>query len=211
MWISERPVRRDEHPLRRLALEAAGLAAALAFLPEVAGARAGAVLEPHPGWIAVLLLAARYGSGGFFAGLGASAGAVGIGSTVAGTELMTRWSRLDSGPNLIAFGACLAGSWFASWHLRRQADLDERYRALSDQDSKAQATIETLRGAVATLRTRVDRSLTSLSFLRDVAVRLGGADPAAAAQGPPCLALPRTGARGAAGAEGRGTLARRGA
>ena len=56
MWISERPVRRDEHPLRRLALEAAGLAAALAFLPEVAGARAGAVLEPHPGWIAVLLL-----------------------------------------------------------------------------------------------------------------------------------------------------------
>jgi len=208
MWISERPVRRDEHPLRRLALEAAGLAAALAFLPEVAGARAGAVLEPHPGWIAVLLLAARYGSGGFFAGLGASAGAVGIGSTVAGTELMTRWSRLDSGPNLIAFGACLAVSWIASWHLRRQADLDERYRALSDQDSKAQATIETLRGAVATLRTRVDRSLTSLSFLRDVAVRLEGTDPTAAAEGALDLALARTGASAAAVKVGVGTFQR---
>jgi len=191
-----------------LVLEAAGLAAALAFLPEVAVARAGAVLEPHPGWIAVLLLAARYGSGGFFAGLVACAVAVGIGSTVAGTGLMTRWSRLDSGPNLIAFGACLAVSWIASWHLRRQADLDERYRAISDRASQAQATTEILRGVVATLRGRVDRSLTSLSFLRDVAARLDGTDPTAAAEGAVDLALARTGASAAAVKVGVGTFQR---
>jgi len=191
-----------------LAFEAVGLAGALAFLPEVVGARAGAVLEPHPGWIAVLLLAARYGSGGFFAGLVACAAAVGIGSTVAGAGLMTRWSRLDSGPNLIAFGACLAVSWIASWHLQRQAGLDERYRGISDRASQAQETIETLRGVVATLRARVDRSLTSLSFLRDVAASLEGTDPTAAAEGAVDLALARTGASAAAVKVGVGTFQR---
>src|SRR6267378_2141811 len=208
MSISRQPGRRDQSPLRMLAFEAVGLAGALAFLPEVVGARAGAVLEPHPGWIAVLLLAARYGSGGFFAGLGACAAAVGIGSTVAGAGLMTRWSRLDSGPNLIAFGACLAVSWIASWHLRRQAGLDERYRAISDRASQAQETIETLGGVVATLRARVDRSVTSLSFLRDVAARLEGTDPTAAAEGAVDLALARTGASAAAVKVGMGGFQR---
>src|SRR2546425_12579114 len=208
MWIFRQPGRRDQRSPRMLALEAVGLAAALAFLPEVAGARAGAALEPPPGWIAVLLLAARYGSGGFFAGLVACAGAVGIGSTLAGTGPMTRWSRLDSEPNLIAFGACLAVSWIASWHLRRQADLDERYRAISNQASEAQSTIEILRGVAATLRARVDRSLTSLSFLRDVAARLEGTDPTAAAEGAVDLALARTGASAAAVKVGMGGFQR---
>src|SRR6266850_7365107 len=169
MWISRQAHRHGWPALRKRALDAVGLAVALAFLPELAAARAGVVLEPHPGWIAVLVLAARYGSEGFFAGLIAAAGAVEIGSALAGNWLPTSWSRLDSAPNLIAFGACLAVSWVASWHLRRQADLDERYRAISDRASQAQATTEILRGVVATLRGRVDRSLTSLSFLRDVA------------------------------------------
>src|SRR5439155_26910135 len=121
MWISE-PRHLDRPKLRRRALDAFGLAVALAFLPELVAARAGVVLEPHPGWIAVLVLAARYGSGGFFAGLIASAGAVGIGSAVVGTGLGTALSRLGSGPNLIALGACLTVSWVASWHLRSQAD-----------------------------------------------------------------------------------------
>src|SRR6058998_2948085 len=108
MSISRQPRRQvGPAPMRR-ALDALVLAVALAFLPELAGARAGAVLEPHPGWIAVLVLAARYGSGGFFTGLIAAAGAVGVSAAVAGTGLLTSLSRLDSGPNLIAFGACLA-------------------------------------------------------------------------------------------------------
>src|SRR5258705_8558741 len=85
MWIARQPRRQvptdaARPTLRRRVIDAFALAFALAFLPELFAARAGAVLEPHPGWIAVLVLAARYGSGGLFAGLIASAAAVGIGS-----------------------------------------------------------------------------------------------------------------------------------
>src|SRR5882672_11278653 len=111
MWISRQTHRHGRPALNRRALDAVGLAAMLAFLPELAAARAGVVLEPHPGWIAVLVLAARYGSGGLFAGLIAAAGAAGVGSAVAGSGLATSWTRLDSAPNLIAFGACLTVSW----------------------------------------------------------------------------------------------------
>ena len=194
MWTSRpRGPRARPAPMRR-ALDAFGFAVAFAFLPELIGVRAGVVLEPHPGWIAVLVLAARYGSGGLFTGLIAVAGATVIGSALAGTGLVTSWSRLESTPNLIAFGACLTVSWVASWHLRREADLSERLRAVSGRAADSQAAIEALRGGVATLRSRVDRTSTSLSFLRDAAVRLEGTDPVAAAEGAAELALARTGA-----------------
>jgi len=193
MWISRPPGHRVRHALRR-AFEAFGLAVALALLPELAGARAGVVLDPHPGWIVVLVLAARDGGDGLLVGLVAAAGAIGIGSAVAGTGLVTSWSRLDSGPNMIAFGACLTISWVTSWHLRRRANLCERVRVLSDRATNAEATIETLRDVVDRLRARVDRTSTSLSFLRDVASRLEGKDPVAAAEGAADLALARTGA-----------------
>src|SRR5258705_10871681 len=112
MRSSRRPDREGSAPSRRHALDVWGLAFALAFLPELAAARAGVALEPNPGWIAALVLAARYGSAGLVAGLTAAAGAVVIGSAVAGAGLPS-WGRLDSGPNLIAFGACLVVSWIA--------------------------------------------------------------------------------------------------
>ena len=198
MWISRRAGHRVEPAPFARALEALGLAAGLALLPELAATRAGTFLEPHPGWIAVVVLAARYGGGGLFAGLIASAGAVTIASVIAGTGLVTSWNRFDSGPNLIAFGACLAVSWIASWHLRRQEDLCERLSARSARAAEAEATIETLQEVVETLRARVDRTSTSLSFLRDVAARLEGTDPVAAAQGAADLACARTGARAVA-------------
>src|SRR6058998_1961387 len=98
MWISKQLRHPDRPAPRGRALDTFGLVVALAFLPEFVGARAGVVLQPHPGWIA-------------------AAGAVGIGSAVAGSGLVASWSRLDSGPNLIAFGACLAVSGIASLHL----------------------------------------------------------------------------------------------
>jgi uncharacterized coiled-coil protein SlyX len=198
MWTSRQPDRQIRPGLRRRALDAFGLAVVLGFLPELVGAHAGLVFQPHPGWIAVLVLAALYGSGGLFTGLIAAAGAVGIGSVVAGTGLTSLWGGLQSGPNLIAFGACLAVSCVASWHLRRQLNLSELVSTLSNRTTEAEATIETLRDVVATLRTRVDRTSTSLSFLHDVAARLEGTDPVAAAEGAVDLVLARTGACAAA-------------
>ena len=58
------------------------------------------------------------------------------------------------------------------------------------------------------LRTRVDRATTSLSFLRDVAARLDGTDPVAAAEAAADLALVRTGASVVAVKAGMGELQR---
>ena len=171
MWTSKGLAGRARPALSRRALDAFGLAFVFGFLPELARAR-GVVLEPHPGWIAVLILAARDGGGGFFAGLIAAAAAVAAGSAIWGTGLAASWSGLDSAPNLVAFGACLMVSWVASWHLRRHAGLGERLRALSDRAAEAETTIAALRDVVATLRARVDRTSNSLSFIRDVAARL---------------------------------------
>ena len=107
-------------------LDAAWLAIAFAFLPELLAARAGVTLQPHPGWIGVLAVAAWYGPGGLLAGLIAAAGAAGIGSAVAGTGAAAWWGHLESGANQIAFGACLVVSSVASWHLRQHADLSEK-------------------------------------------------------------------------------------
>ena len=204
MWTSRQP-RRDVRPARgRRALDAFVLAAAFAFLPELVRAHAGVVLQPHPGWLAVLVLAARYGGGGLFTGLIASAVAVGIASAVAGTGFATPWRRLDSGPNLIALGACLATSCIASLHLRRHADLRERLSAALDRATGAEAANEALRGVVVKLRARVDRASGSLSFLRDVAARLEGPEPVAAAEAAADLALARTGARAVAVEVGAG-------
>ena len=207
MWISRPPDGRARPVLRRRALDAFGLAVVFGFLPELARSR-GLVIEPHPGCIAVLVLAARDGSGGFFAGLIATAAVVAAGSAIAGTGLVTSWSSLDSGPNLIAFGACLAVSWVGSWHLRRHADLGERLRTVSDRAAEAEVTIGALRDVVATLRARVDRTSTSLSFIRDVAARLEGSDPVAAAEGAADLALARTGACAVEVKVGRGGFQR---
>jgi hypothetical protein len=154
------------------------------------------------------VLAARYGARGLFAGLRSAAGAIGIGSAIAGGAPVTAWSRLDSGPNLIAFGACLAVSSVASWHLRRHADLCERLSVVRGRAAGAEAAIEALRGVVAKLRARVDRTSSSMSFLRDVAGRLEGTDPVAAAEGAADLALARTGASAAAVEVGAGGLRR---
>src|SRR5260221_1291090 len=182
LWPSEQAGGGPRPTPRRLALDALGLAVALAFLPELAAARYGSVLDRHRGWVGVLVLAARYGSGGLFTGLVAAAGAVRIASALAGPGLETSWRHLESGPNLIAFGSCLIVSWIAARQLRRQAQLSERLRALLDRAIEANTMVESLHDVVATLRARVDRTATSLSFLRDVAARLEGTDPVAAAE-----------------------------
>jgi hypothetical protein len=88
--------------------------------------------------------------------------------------------------------------------LRRQAELRERLSVVCARASDAEAAIRALRGVVLKLRARVDRTSTSMSFLRDVAGRLEGTDPVAAAEGAADLALARTGASAAAVEVGAG-------
>lgn len=179
-----------------------------AFLSEFAMARAGGAIQPHPGWIAVVALAARYGGSGLVTGLVASAIAIGLGSASAGAGLAPAWSQLETMPNLIALGASLVVSWVASLHLRRQEALCERLDTLSDRALGAEEASRVLHRVVARLRARVDRTSTSLTFLRDVAARLDGTDPVAAAEAAADLALARTGAAAAAVKVGMGGFQR---
>ena len=179
-------------------LGALTLCALVALAPDRAATRGGALLDPNPLWIAVAILAARYGAGGLFAGVAAGVAVVGFRSVLAGVDPRDSLGRLESAANLMAFGACLAVSWIASWHLRRKGRLEERIQALSDREAESSATIEALRDVASTLRARVDRASTSITFLRDVASRLDGRDAVAAAEAAADLALARTGAHAAA-------------
>src|SRR6185369_750485 len=129
---------------RALTLEALGLGVLFAALPQLANARSGIAIEPQPGWIAVLVLAARYGSSGLFAGLVAAACGIVGATAIAGAGLSSVWTGLHSAPSLIAFGGCLIVSWIASWHLRRQADLSRRLHALRNRGREARAELKTL-------------------------------------------------------------------
>src|SRR5262245_49326702 len=123
--------------LKKRALETLGLAIAFGLVPQLLGARAGAVLAPHPGWIAVLVLAARHGTPGFYSGLFTTGATVVLGSSLAGAGFASPWVYRDAGQDLIAFGACLAVSWIASWQLRMRARLSARLRALSHRAAQA--------------------------------------------------------------------------
>src|SRR6187399_2346235 len=126
MWISDR-IRGYAQPSR---WGPALGAFAFAFLPELARTGTGLALDPHPCWIGVLLLAARGGSDGLLTGLVAAAAGIAIAMPVGGVGLAYTWNGLDTASNMIAFAACLAVSWVASWHLRRYADALERQGAL---------------------------------------------------------------------------------
>ena len=208
MWISDRMTALARLSPRLRELEALALAVFSAFLPEMAWSSPGFELEPHPGWIGVVLVAARYGIGGFVAGMAATTVAMGAGSAIAGAGFSASWTRLDSTPNLLAMGACLIVSWIASRQLARQADLEERLLGVSDRALDAERTASELRRVAGKLRARVDRASASLSFLREVAARLEGSDPIAAAEAAADLALARTGASSVAVTVGTGEFQR---
>ena len=192
MWIFDRLTTVQRRPV----WDAIGLAIVFALVPEWVMANTGIVLIPHPGWIAVLVVSARHGSSGFLIGALATAVAVGVGAAVAG---VVPWhGRLDSGLDLVALGACMLVSWVASWHVRHEEELRERLRLVTERAKESDTTIEALRAVARTLRKRVDRTSSSLSFLRAAAARLEGRDPIAAAEAAADLALARTGATAAA-------------
>src|SRR5438093_8693758 len=118
MWTSDGGPRLARPMPWRRVLEPSGLAALFALAPELMRLHRRAMLEPHPAWIAALVLAARDGSAGLLAGLIACAVALGAAALAAGAGLMASYAQLASPPNLVAFAACLAVSWVAAWRVR---------------------------------------------------------------------------------------------
>jgi hypothetical protein len=176
-----------------IAVVVTGLTAALARR----GLNTG--VAPHVAWVVVLLLSARHGGRGFGFGLFAGWGTLvltGLGLGIDVVPLLVAVS--NSTPDLIALAVCMLVAAIASTRERRVAQLTTRTQELAKKGEEDGATIAALQEAAVSLRARADRLDHCLTFLRDVAARLEGGDPATAAQAALDLALARTGAEAGA-------------
>jgi hypothetical protein len=182
---------------RAVAREAGLVALATACLILLAspGDVALAQLHPHPAWLAVLLLATRYGSRGLSIALPTVFGALIGASICVGAPLATLANRMLSTPDLIALAASVVVAWVASIHEQRALELAGKVESLSGRAAQAEQAASELYQAALALRGRSDRIETSLSFLRDIAERMEWGDESAGAHAALELAMARTGAR----------------
>jgi hypothetical protein len=149
----------------------------------------------HPGWLLVLLLAARYGSGGLFAGAICAAAGVALASLCAGTGLGPLAARTAALGDLGAVVASAMVAWVADSQHRRGAALASQMTALEERARGAEDSVAQLTETALALRVRADCTETSLTFLYDVAVRMASSAPRDTADAALELALARTGAR----------------
>jgi hypothetical protein len=155
-------------------------------------------LRPHPIWLAVLVVAARYGARGVIIAAPIGWAALAVVGSPGAHMLGNLLSALSAPVELGALtGAVLVG-WVASAHERTAAGFVEQLRQIGARAKTDAAALGELRAAALALRARNDRLELSLTFLRDIARRLDGADPEVAAQAALELAIARLGARAAA-------------
>jgi hypothetical protein len=153
-------------------------------------------LAPHPGWVAVVLLSARYGSRGFGFAFAAVSGALTLAALALRLDLgLLVTAANNSVPDLGALAVSVLVAWIASAHERRIRDLTAHAAGLETKDVDHGATISELRDAAVALRARADRMDHSLTFIRDVSARLESGDAVVSASAALELALARTGAR----------------
>jgi len=152
-------------------------------------------ISPHPVWLVVLVIAARYGTRGLSVAIPIAWGALAL---INGPDGPAR--VVDTLAMPIELGA-LAGTvlvgWIASGNERREHAMAGKVAELERRVTADAATITDLRRAALALRARTDRLDLSLTFLRDIARRLHGSDPEAAAQAVLELITARIGARAA--------------
>src|SRR5919197_2097268 len=166
MWISRAA-------LRDAALAGAA-AAALCVYVECCAPQLSA-LSPHPGWAAVLLIAALYGNPGLIAAL-VLVGAGVVTASAAMGESARIAARLASGPDLAAFGLAVAVGWIGSMHLARSRRSESSATASGARAVTWENHARDLKRAGDVLRERVDRMSISLELLRDVARALDSSD-----------------------------------
>lgn len=156
------------------------------------------MLAPHPVWLVVLVMAARYGMRGFLAVMALAWGALAALAVPSGFGALRTLDVMATPAELGALAAAVLVAWIASAHERRQLAQAERLAELEQKSVADTAAIEELRNATLALRSRSDRLDMSLTFLRDIAHRLDGSDANAAAEAALELVITRLGARAAA-------------
>jgi hypothetical protein len=187
------------HPLV-VAREAVLLAAVVMALTAALAPRdLGTGFAPHVGWVVVILLAARHGGRGFGFGLFAGFGALALTALGMGVPVAPLLKAVgNSRPDLIALVVSMLVATVASTRERRVVQLVTHAAELGKKSKADDDTIGALRDAAVSLRARADRLDHCVTFLREVAARLEGSEPLAAAQAALDLALARTAAEAGA-------------
>jgi hypothetical protein len=152
-------------------------------------------IAPHPVWLVVLVIAARYGTRGLGVALAIAWGSLALMSGPGGLGRVLDTVAMPIELGALA-GAVLVG-WIASGNEHRERGLARKMAEMERRVTADAATIVDLRRAALALRARNDRLDLSLTFLRNIARRLHGADPEAAAQAVLELVTARIGARAA--------------
>jgi hypothetical protein len=186
---------------RRLLVEGAvgtaGVLAAVALVARVPHLGWGA-LRPHPIWLVVLALSARYGARGLLVAMPVAWGTLALIARPWRSAPSEALAALATPAELGALVAAITVGWIASVHERRSLDLEEKVQALMARSTHDSASLAELRRAALALRSRNDRLDLALTFLRDVARRIDGGDLGAAAEAALALVLARLGARAGA-------------
>ena len=154
-----------------------------------------ALLDPHPVWLVVVVIAARYGTRGLAIALMIAWGGLAIanGADGPGRVLETLAMPIELG----ALAASVLVAWIVSGNERREQALAAKVGDSNGALSSTARPSASCAAAALALRARNDRLDLSLTFLRNVARRLHGADAEAAAQAALELIGARLGARAA--------------
>ncbi len=155
-------------------------------------------LSPHPVWLVVLAMSARYGVRGLVTSVPVAWVALAFLGGPWRTAPAFALKALATPAELGALGAAVIVSWIAAVHDRACHALEEKLRGVVAKSNRDAAALGELRQAALALRARNDRLDLSLAFLRDVARKLETGDRAAAADAALTLIMARLGARAAA-------------
>ncbi len=155
-------------------------------------------LCPHPVWLVVLAMAARYGVRGVVATVPVAWGALALLGGPWRTAPAFALTALATPSELGALAGAVVVGWIASVHERAAGKLEEKLQAVTAKASRDASALGELRQAALALRARNDRLDLSLTFLRDVARKIESGDRMVAAEAALSLITARLGARAAA-------------
>lgn len=149
----------------------------------------------HPGWIAILVMSARYGPRGLFLSL-----FVVVGSLVGAAALLDQSmdgliSRARSGSDFLALTSAVVVAWVAMLHEGRLIRADRQADYADARRESAEEIASALQDSLEDLRSRYDRVESSISWWRDIATRLERGDAAESARAALDLCVNRCGAQ----------------
>jgi hypothetical protein len=136
----------------------------------------------HPAWLAITVLAARYGGAGLYVGMIIVWGPLILATLAIDGSLEALSLRAYGFSSLLAVGTAVAVAWVAMSHERRHATVSAKLaRALEERD-RTDESVDAMQASLTALRTRCDRIDSSVSFWRSIARCLERGDPGEAAR-----------------------------